>query len=49
MNASILSFENVTFTYMPDDESVKPAVSELSFSIEEGEWVALVGHNVAED
>lgn len=45
MNGSILSFDQVTFTYMPEDESVKPAVSDLSFSIKEGEWVALVGHN----
>jgi len=40
-----MSFENVTFTYMPDDETVKPAVEGLSFSIEQGEWIALVGHN----
>ncbi|ANU20946.1 energy-coupling factor transporter ATPase [Planococcus plakortidis] len=45
MKGSILSFEQVTFTYVPEDESIKPAVSDLSFSIGEGEWVALVGHN----
>ncbi|ANU24634.1 energy-coupling factor ABC transporter ATP-binding protein [Planococcus donghaensis] len=45
MNSIILSFENVTFTYMQEDESVKPAVKDLSFSIEDGEWIALVGHN----
>lgn len=45
MNSIILSFENVTFTYMQEDESVKPAVENLSFSIQDGEWIALVGHN----
>ncbi|HSP22476.1 MAG TPA: energy-coupling factor ABC transporter ATP-binding protein [Planococcus sp. (in: firmicutes)] len=45
MNSIIMSFENVTFTYAPDDESVRPAVADLSFSIGEGEWIALVGHN----
>ena len=45
MNSIIMSFENVTFTYAPDDESVRPAVADLSFTIEEGEWIALVGHN----
>lgn len=45
MNSIILSFENVTFTYTQEDESVKPAVKDLSFSIQDGEWIALVGHN----
>lgn len=45
MNSNILSFENVTFTYAPEDETVKPAVQDLSFSIQDGEWIALVGHN----
>lgn len=45
MNSIIMSLENVTFTYAPEDESVRPAVADLSFSIEEGEWIALVGHN----
>lgn len=45
MTLNIMSFENVTFTYTPDDETVKPAVEGLSFSIEQGEWIALVGHN----
>lgn len=45
MTMNIMSFENVTFTYMPDDETVKPAVEGLSFSIKQGEWIALVGHN----
>lgn len=45
MDSTILSFENVTFTYAPEDETVKPAVADLSFSIANGEWIALVGHN----
>ncbi|WP_223643207.1 energy-coupling factor ABC transporter ATP-binding protein [Planococcus sp. 4-30] len=45
MNSIILSFEDVTFTYTQEDESVRPAVEDLSFSIEDGEWIALVGHN----
>lgn len=45
MNSTILSLDDVTFTYNPEDEAVKPAVENLSFSIQEGEWVALVGHN----
>ncbi|RNF38600.1 energy-coupling factor ABC transporter ATP-binding protein [Planococcus salinus] len=45
MNSTILSFEDVTFTYMPEDESVRPAVENLSFSIQDGEWIAIVGHN----
>ncbi|MDN7229250.1 energy-coupling factor ABC transporter ATP-binding protein [Planococcus liqunii] len=45
MNSIIMSFKDVTFTYTPDDQSVRPAVADLSFSIEEGEWIALVGHN----
>ncbi|MGB6409308.1 MAG: energy-coupling factor ABC transporter ATP-binding protein [Planococcus donghaensis] len=45
MNSIIMSFENVTFTYMQEDDSVKPAVNDLSFSIQDGEWIALVGHN----
>lgn len=45
MDLNIMSFENVTFTYMPEDETVRPAVEGLSFSIKQGEWIALVGHN----
>ena len=45
MNSNILSFENVTFTYNTEDPTVPPAVENLSFSIKNGEWIALVGHN----
>ncbi len=45
MNTEILSFENVTFTYNTEDETVLPAVENVSFSVRQGEWIALVGHN----
>ncbi|TWT11953.1 energy-coupling factor ABC transporter ATP-binding protein [Planomicrobium sp. CPCC 101079] len=45
MNSTILSFTDVTFTYTPENETVRPAVQNLSFSIHNGEWIALVGHN----
>ncbi|QHJ69625.1 energy-coupling factor ABC transporter ATP-binding protein [Planococcus halotolerans] len=45
MNTEILSFENVTFTYNTEDETMRPAVENVTFSIESGEWIALVGHN----
>ncbi|HSI66217.1 MAG TPA: energy-coupling factor ABC transporter ATP-binding protein [Planococcus sp. (in: firmicutes)] len=45
MNANIMSLEHVTFTYMPDDSTVKPAVLNLDLSVAPGEWLAIVGHN----
>lgn len=45
MDSNILSFENVTFTYNAEDTTLQPAVENLSFSIKNGEWIALVGHN----
>ncbi|MGG0657107.1 energy-coupling factor ABC transporter ATP-binding protein [Rummeliibacillus pycnus] len=41
----ILSLNNVTFTYAPDEPTVKNAVEDVSFKVEEGEWIAIVGHN----
>ena len=41
----ILSLNNVTFSYTPDDVSVRNAVKDVSFSVQEGEWIAIVGHN----
>lgn len=41
----ILSLNNVTFTYAPDEPEVKNAVENVSFKVEEGEWIAIVGHN----
>lgn len=41
----ILSLNNVTFTYAPEEPQVKNAVEDVSFHVEEGEWIAIVGHN----
>lgn len=43
--AEILSLNNVTFSYTPDDVSSRNAVENVSFSVQEGEWIAIVGHN----
>ncbi len=44
---SIIEFKNVTFRYESDDEEITlaPAVKNLSFEINEGEFVAVLGHN----
>ncbi|MBB5150212.1 energy-coupling factor ABC transporter ATP-binding protein [Ureibacillus thermosphaericus] len=41
----ILSFHNVSFSYTPDKPDARKAVQNVSFSINEGEWIAIVGHN----
>lgn len=42
----IIKFENVSFSYPSDEqESGMYAVKNLSFEIEEGEFVAILGHN----
>lgn len=38
-----ISFENVSFTYRHDDEEKENVLSNLSFSVEKGKTVALVG------
>ena len=43
--SEILSLNNVTFSYTPDDASVRNAVENVSFSVQESEWIAIVGHN----
>ncbi|MCH7323609.1 energy-coupling factor ABC transporter ATP-binding protein [Solibacillus sp. MA9] len=45
MTDEILSFNNVTFSYTPDDVKVRNAVEDVTFSINKGEWIAIVGHN----
>lgn len=44
MRSEIISLQEVTFTYA-EDEQVLPAVNNVSYSVYEGEWVAIVGHN----
>ncbi|RUL54785.1 MULTISPECIES: energy-coupling factor ABC transporter ATP-binding protein [Lysinibacillus] len=41
----ILSFNNVSYSYTPDNPELRKAVQNVSFSIQEGEWIAIVGHN----
>ncbi|MER1998660.1 MAG: energy-coupling factor ABC transporter ATP-binding protein [Lysinibacillus sp.] len=43
--AEILSFENVTFSYTPEDNAARKAVDGVSFRVKEREWLAIVGHN----
>lgn len=44
---AIIEFQNVTFRYESEDEGVvlAPAVKDLSLSINEGEFIAILGHN----
>ena len=41
----ILSFNHVSFSYTPDSPELRKAVDNVSFSINEREWIAIVGHN----
>ncbi|QDQ00853.1 energy-coupling factor ABC transporter ATP-binding protein [Lysinibacillus fusiformis] len=41
----ILSLNSVTFSYTPDDTESRNAVENVSFAVQEGEWIAIVGHN----
>ncbi|MBO7304267.1 MAG: energy-coupling factor transporter ATPase [Clostridia bacterium] len=48
--SSIIKVENLSFTYADAEESVGikkelPALSDVSFSISQGEYVAVLGHN----
>lgn len=43
--SEILSFNNVSYSYTPDNPNARKAVQNVSFSIQEGEWIAIVGHN----
>ena len=45
MKREIISLQEVTFTYTEEDESMRPAVNNVSYTVYEGEWVAIVGHN----
>lgn len=39
----IVELKNLTFRYQPDDE--RPAVNQVSLTIQPGEWIAIIGHN----
>lgn len=39
----IVELKDLTFRYQPDDE--KPALDQVSLTINKGEWVAIIGHN----
>jgi energy-coupling factor transport system ATP-binding protein len=41
----ILSFNHVNFSYTPEQPDARKAVQDVSFSINHGEWIAIVGHN----
>ncbi len=41
----ILSFKNVSFSYTPEIDDARKAVKDVSFTINEGEWISIVGHN----
>ena len=41
----ILLMNDVSYTYETEDEHVKKAVDGVSFSVSDGEWIAIVGHN----
>jgi len=43
--SEILSLNNVTFSYTPEDHESRNAVENVSFAVQEGEWIAIVGHN----
>lgn len=43
--SEILSINNVTFSYTPEDHESRNAVENVSFAVQEGEWIAIVGHN----
>lgn len=43
--SEILSFNNVSFSYTPDDHEARQAVQDVTFSINKGEWITIVGHN----
>ena len=41
----ILSMDHVSYTYQVEDGESKKAVDDVSFSVQDGEWIAIVGHN----
>ena len=48
MSNSFIKFNNVSFSYVTDDETgqkIKPVLSNLSFEIPKGQFIAVLGHN----
>lgn len=43
--AEILNLDHVTFSYTPEQSEVANAIEDVSFTVNEGEWIAIVGHN----
>ena len=43
--SEILSFNHVVFSYDIEEENRKPALNGVSFSVQKGEWLSIVGHN----
>ncbi|WP_342526824.1 energy-coupling factor ABC transporter ATP-binding protein [Chryseomicrobium sp. FSL W7-1435] len=41
---TVVKLQDVSYTY-PSEEIIKPAVAQVSFSVAQGEWIAIVGHN----
>jgi energy-coupling factor transport system ATP-binding protein len=41
----ILSIDHVSYSYPTEDEELKKAIEEVSFTVQDGEWIAIVGHN----
>jgi len=41
----ILALQNVSYTYTPEETDMRKAVEGMSFSVNDGEWIAIVGHN----
>ncbi len=41
----VLSMDHVSYTYQVEDGESKKAVDDVSFSVQDGEWIAIVGHN----
>ena len=41
----VLSFDNISYSYTTGDEKRNKAIDSVSFSINDGEWTAIVGHN----
>lgn len=41
----ILSLQNISYTYTPEEVDKRKAVDNISFTVNDGEWIAIVGHN----